>query len=33
MTGLIIITSFVLCLGIVFAVAAVMDELADNERK
>lgn len=33
MTGLIIIVSFVACLGITFAVAAVMDEIARDERK
>lgn len=33
MTGLIIITSFVFCLAVTFAVAALMDELANDERK
>jgi hypothetical protein len=28
MTGLIIITSFVFCIGLVFAVAAIVDELS-----
>jgi hypothetical protein len=33
MLGLIIMVSFILCFGIVFAVAAIMDELANDERK
>jgi hypothetical protein len=33
MLGLIIITSFVFCIALVFAVAAIMDELANDERK
>lgn len=33
MMGLIIITAFVFCFALTFAVAAIMDELADNERK
>ena len=33
MTGLIIITAFVFAFALTFAVASIMDELADNERK
>jgi hypothetical protein len=33
MLGLIIITAFVFCVAVTFAVAAIMDELASDERK